>query len=146
MIRDSKEEDFDTLADFCVKFWETTDFDDEPDWEHMRSMIEFSHQGGTLLVSERDGHPVGFLAVTAGPLLGNPRVKIAVELAWWMEPEYRNGKDSIHLIKKMEEKLRGLNVKYFSMMSMQSSSPHLVNRIYEKLGYEHAETTYLRVL
>jgi hypothetical protein len=32
------------------------------------------------------------------------------------------------------------------MVSMQSSMPEEVNALYEKMGYEHSETSYTKVM
>lgn len=146
MIRDAKEEDLQILTEYCGKFWGTTDYEEEADLDHIYGMVKHVHEEGILAVAEEQGKAVGFIACLVGPLMGNPIAKFSVELAWWMEPDYRGVGRAISLLEYAEDRARGKGVKYFSMLSMQSSMPERVNSLYESLGYVHNETTYTKVL
>ena len=146
MIREARQDDFDSILDLCGEFWTHTVFDEEFEPEHCVQMIQLAYDHGLLAVLEIDGLVVGFVAGVKSFLLGSNKAMYGTELAWWVKPEYRGGRNGINLLKFIEELAKSQGVKYWCMISMQSSMPDKVNRMYEKMGYSLSEMTYLKVV
>lgn len=146
MIRDALETDFDEILDCCEQFWSHTIYDEEFERDHVRSMVQMCFDCGLLAVIDVNGKIEGFLASFCGPLIGTSKVLTASELAWWVNPDFRGGYLSIKLLKHLEKKAKSIGVKYWNMVSMNSSNPLLVNSLYERMGYKHTETSYTRIL
>lgn len=51
-----------------------------------------------VLVAEKDGAPVGFIAGLVSPHLYNPEIRILCELFWWVMPGHRGGRASPMLL------------------------------------------------
>lgn len=146
MIRCGREEDFEQILTLCARFWQETEFDDAFENDQALFMLKLSHEHGILAVVEIDGEIVGFSAGIKSPLLGNGQVFSGVELAWWINPEHRKGTLGSKLFDFMENLAKDAGVKYWCMISLQSSMPEKVNTFYERKGYHLTEMTYMRCL
>lgn len=94
-----------------------------------------------VILSEQDGKPRGMIVGMAdSPHFSDE--KAATELAWWMDEEYRRGRDSIDLMKAYEEWARRIGATV-TQMALLSSSPD-VSKLYEKSGYSLTERTYVK--
>ncbi len=143
MIRKAHPDDFDAILEMSELFWESTIYDEKFDKDHTRKMIEMAYEHGLLAVLDKD-KPVGFIAGVKAPLLASTDALIGSELAFWINPEHRKGRSSILLIKYMEELVALQKIKHWTMISMESSSPEVAERIYLKLGYKKAETSFVK--
>ena len=147
MIRLAEPKDFLVIVEHSREFWGHTQFKDEPFCEEQcLGFIEAAHNQGLLAVSDSGGVIAGFIAGISGPLMCNPNVLVGTELAWWVTPKYRSNHHALRLLTFIEERAIELGIKYWNMVSMQSSMPDQVNAMYEKMGYELAETTYTKRL
>lgn len=146
MIRRAFESDFDEIVDLSRQFWKDTMFEEPFEADHTLKMVEMAHDHGLLAVLEDDGSVEGFAAGISSFLLGSTQAKCGTELAWYLSPDHRGGKNGVALLHFMEQLAEKQGIKYWNMVSMQSSMPEYVNRLYEKMGYTHSETTYTKVL
>lgn len=144
MIRLATEDDFESILDMSAKFWLQTQYDEEFDRDHTLIMVEASCSLGLLAVCEIDGVNVGFCAAIKSFILGN-RTEFAIEIGWWLDPEHRKGKNGIALLRFMEKLVQEQRIKYWTMVSMESSMPEVVGRMYESEGYVRSETSYTKV-
>lgn len=144
MIRLATENDFNSILLMCADFWKHTQFTEEFEPDHTLNMVKMAHDHGLLAVVDCDG-VVGFCAGVKSFLLGSTKAMMASELAWWISPEHRKGKNGIALLQFMEGLVKEQRIKYWSMFSMQSSMPEIVGRMYERMGYVHSETGYTKV-
>lgn len=71
-------------------------------------------------------------------------VLVTTELAWWMDLEYRNSRDSIHLMRAYEDWGNRVGAG-ISQMSLLSTSPDLRD-FYERSGYQMTEHSYIKKL
>jgi hypothetical protein len=129
-----------------AEFWKQTRYDEPFDPVHVRNMAAMALDHGMLAILEVDGEVVGFTAGVKGPLLGNASVLSGTEIAWWVNPEARQGRNGIALMKHIESQARAQGVKYWNMIVMESCMPEVGAAIYERMGYEKSETSYTRVL
>lgn len=145
MIRSATIDDIDQILVMSAHFWEQTIYEEPFVYEDTRIMVEVSLDHGLLAVADLDG-VVGFVAGVKAPLLGNHTVLTGTELAWWLEPEHRKGRLGIDLMLYIEKLAKMQGIKYWNMVSMESSSPEIANKIYGKLGYSKTETSHTKVI
>ncbi len=146
MIRKATEEDFDDILLLSAEFWLHTQFSEPFDAEHTRNMVQLAYDNQLLAVLEIDSAIVGFCAGVCAPLMASPHAVAGTELAWWVDPNHRGGKNGIALLQFMEQLAKDAGVKYWTMVTMESSMPEIVGRMYEKMGYRKSETSYTKVL
>lgn len=145
MIRAATEEDFDEILNMSELFWLDTQFDEPFERDHTWHMVNLAFEHGLLAVVEIDSRCVGFCAGVKSPILGSSKALGATEVGWYVYPEHRKGKNGIALLQFMEGLVQEQGIKYWTMVSMQSSMPEEVGRMYERLGYVHSETCYTKV-
>lgn len=146
MIRSATVDDFDAILDLSAEFWQHTQFEEPFDREHTCVMVKMAYDHGLLCVLEINDKVVGFCAGIKSFLLGSKAAKTGTELAWWVDPENRGGRNGVKLLEFMEDMAKMAGVKYWNMVSMQSSMPDVINRMYERMGYSLEETTWTKVL
>lgn len=146
MVRDGNSNDLDAVVMMAEEFWSHTRYDVPFDPAHVRVMASMALDHGLLAILELDGRIEGFTAGVKGPLLGNASVLGGTEIAWWVNPSARKGRNGIELMKHIENMARAQGVKYWNMIVMESCQPEVGAAIYERLGYEKSETSYTRVL
>lgn len=101
---------------------------------------------GCVLVADLHGEVVGMLGAIINPIWFAPRVKIACELAWWVNTEYRGGRAGIMLVKAYEAWAAEQNATVATMSSLQIDLNNAVGKLLHKLGYKESEHTYARRL
>lgn len=127
-----------------AEFWKSTGYSEDFEPEHTLNMVKMAFDHELLAVVDIGG-VVGFCAAIKSYTLGSTQALTAVELAWWLNPEHRKGKSGIALLLFMEELVKEQKIKYWTMVSMQSSMPEVVGKMYERMGYVHSETSYTKV-
>jgi len=145
MIRCATEEDFEQILDMSAEFWKSTQFIEPFERDHTINMIEMAYDHGLLAVVEIDNKCVGFCAAVKSFILGSTKAMCATELAYYIYPEHRGGKNGVALLQFMEKLVKEQNIKYWTMATMESSMPIAVGKMYEKMGYVRSETCYTKV-
>lgn len=146
MVRDGNSNDLDAVVMMAEEFWSHTRYEVPFDPEHVRVMASMALDHGLLAILEIEGHIEGFTAGVKGPLLGNASVLGGTEIAWWVNPAARRGRNGIELMKHIEGMAKAQGIRYWNMIVMESCQPEVGAAIYERLGYEKSETSYTRVL
>lgn len=146
MVRDGNTEDLAAVVKMAREFWKHTRYDETFDADYVEFMAATALDHGLLAILEIDGSAQGFVAGLKMPLLGNASVLGGTEIAWWVNPEARQGRNGITLMKHIEKMAKAQGVKYWSMIVMESCQPEVGAAIYERLGYEKSETSYTRIL
>jgi len=141
LVREAVEDDFEAILDLCQVFWTYTVFPEEFERDHTLNMVRMASDHGLLAVLDPI---VGFAAGIKSHLLGSTQAMMGTELAWWVDPLHRG--NGGRLLEFMEGLAKREGVKYWNMMSMESSMPEAVGQMYEKMGYRHIETTYMKEL
>lgn len=146
MIRNGEEKDMDDIVEMAREFWKHTIYDEEycPDTVH--TIVSMCMDQGLLSVLKIDGMARGFACGIKSPLLANSKVLTGTELAWWVDPEYRKGRNGIGLLKHLENQAKKVGIKYWNMGFMESSMPSIIEGIYQKMGYKKTEVIYTKVL
>ncbi len=145
MIRIAAKDDIPSILALCEDFWKHTLYKEEFDSDHTEIMVNMALDHGLLAVLEIDGI-AGFVAGIKSYLMASKQALTGTELAWWVNPEHRRGRKGINLMLFIEDLAKKQGIKYWNMISMESSSPDTANRIYQRLGYSKTETSYTKVL
>jgi GNAT superfamily N-acetyltransferase len=146
MIRRAEIEDFDQILTMCAEFWTHTQFSEPFERSHTLSMVKMAYDSGLLAVVDVSGNVVGFCAGIKSFLLGSTKAVTGTELAWWITPDHRGSGTGVRLLRFMERLAKGEGIKYWNMVSMQTSMPGEVNKMYEKMGYTLQESVYTKVI
>ena len=136
------------ILEMCQKFHENTPFNGIEEYNESRvtdiiiSIIEDPANKIAILLVD-DGKAVGMvLGVTSTSIFNYG--KVATELAWWVDPEYR-GKKSLELMKAYE--YWATNVAKCSVVQMsllENDTTESVDRLYKRKGYSPVERAYIK--
>lgn len=146
MVRDGKSEDLGAVVEMAREFWKHTRYDEAFDADYVEFMTGMALEHGLLAILEIDGVIEGFTAGLKAPLLANASVLNGTEIAWWVNPGARKGRNGIALMQHIEKMAKAQGVKYWNMIVMESCQPEVGAAIYERHGYQKSETSYTRVL
>ena len=146
LIRKAVRADIPFIVNMAEKFWQFTIYDDLFCPATIETLAENCIENNMCSVVDVRGVVVGFAAGVIGGLIGNASVKTGTELAWWVDPEHRGGRNGIGLLMHIEALAEAQGVKYWNMEFMESSMPEEIRAIYERLGYRKNETLYTKIL
>ena len=146
MIRAASEKDIQGITDMAMLFWKESPFDVPADRETIEGFASHCLGEGLLCVLDLNGNIEGFAAGIKGVILGNSDVTCGNEVAWWVNPEHRGGKNGIKLLKHLEGMAKDAGIRFWTMAFMTSSMPDVVEGIYQKLGYRKTEVSYTKEL
>lgn len=96
------------------------------------------------LIWEQDLRPVGCLLAFAPPHPFFP-LRVANELVWWMEPDYR-GKGSLKLFEAFEYWAKEIKKCQAICMTSTSSTDPTLEKFYQRKGYAPREKTWTKYL
>lgn len=97
----------------------------------------------TIFVIDVDGEIEGALVGLLSELYMSYTVQ-ATELAWFVSKDYRGKPASLKLIKAFEKWAKESGAKQIGMGDIEGISS--LEKLYNRLGYERAETVYLKEL
>jgi GNAT superfamily N-acetyltransferase len=146
MVRDGCSNDLPAVVQMAREFWRHTRYDEEFDADYVEFMSSMALEHGLLAILEIDGVIEGFTAGLKAPLLACANVLNGTEIAWWVNPAARKGRNGIALMQHIEKMAKAQGVKYWNMIVMESCQPEVGAAIYKRLGYEKSETSYTRIL
>jgi len=92
------------------------------------------------LVADDGDRIVGFLFGIVGPLWFAQHIQVAVELAWWVDPEHR-GLAGVRLLQTFEQRARERGLRYVAMsdLVLNGSERSPAARILGHFGYTLCE-------
>lgn len=94
-----------------------------------------------VIISEQDGEARGMvIGMCSSPLFSDD--KMATEIAWWMDEDYRKTRDSLLLIEAYQEWARRVDAKVIQCAMLPDVTD--LSRFYEKQGMTRAEVSYIR--
>jgi GNAT superfamily N-acetyltransferase len=94
------------------------------------------------LIDERDGAPVGMLAAYAACHMLAP-VKVANEIAWWVEPQHR-GRSAVAMLRAYEQWAQQRGCVLIHMVGLGADP--VTTKLYERQGYLAAERHFMKPL
>ncbi len=99
---------------------------------------------GMSFVAEQDDQIVGFILGIIGPMWFVQRVRVAVELAWWVDPSYRNTTAGVRLLKAFENHATNMGVQYIAMSDLVVKGDTPVARLLGRMGYSVTERMHTK--
>lgn len=148
MLKIATWDDFFDIRDMLEKFSQASPYKEITlDVQKMESIIEKILGGDKsealillYIVNER---PVGLLVGMKTEMNLNYD-KIAHELIWWVEPQYRGGRAGIELFKAFEFWAKKVGCKLVQMSLVETEDAPKVQKIYSKFGYKPTERAFLK--
>jgi GNAT superfamily N-acetyltransferase len=102
-----------------------------------------AHNAGNAFLLIIDGKCQGILAGIESPAMLNTK-RIFQELIWYVnEPFRRYGVGLLHTVQTML-KIQGFDT--IIMTVLEASKPEKIKKLYERMGFKHFETHYIRNL
>jgi GNAT superfamily N-acetyltransferase len=145
-IRNAEVDDIPQIIELARRFHAVSGYDCfELDYDTVERIALQSIDQELCPVAEVDEKIVGFLLGLQFPALLNANIMVGTEIAWWVEPEYRNKPIGVKLLKYAEQQAKDKNLKFWSMMCLEQLNADGLESIYERMGYKKAERTYLRI-
>jgi hypothetical protein len=145
MIRPAKLEDVEALVLIGQRFFSGSSYrgprrtiEPRAFATHLCRLIDSEDVG--FFVSERDGKPVGFIAVALAISPYDGRL-VASKMHWAVDPELGRG-EGIRLATHAEKWARAGDAAEMFMSGMNDD----VERLLSGMGFEHVETNYSKVL
>lgn len=113
---------------------------------HLHRFLEnaIADDNYAVMVADADGQLVGCIGASAGATYFTPQL-IASELFWWMDPQARNSRAALQLLKALEQWAMDKGCTLLAMVDialMTSNAPH----IYQRKGYQLAERSWIKTL
>jgi hypothetical protein len=147
MVRFAGLKDFDRIMEMMINFANsapvTAYHNPQYNDRGVRNYLAQVLSNGCIIVGEADGHIQGMLLaqVCSDPWL--PHIKTLKELAWWVEPEYRNTTLGYKLLKKYVETGKHMQstgiINNFVLTNMTTSPDFDLG----KRGWRAIETNYV---
>jgi GNAT superfamily N-acetyltransferase len=100
---------------------------------------------GVIFLLEHEGEVAGGIGgvYSKEPLTGR---RIAVELFWYVKPEYRGGSWPVRLLREFETWSVMAGCSHVCMIHMECSQPDRMGEFYQRRGYQLFETVYRKKL
>jgi GNAT superfamily N-acetyltransferase len=146
-VRKATEADIPGIVAMAEKFYATTSF---AAWapfnsntiENLASALTRDH---VVLVAESDDKLVGMVGLFVAPFIFNRDVNAACEVVWWVEPNAQGHGIGKALLAAIEPACRTRGCKSIQMIHLASSPPQAA-AIYERAGFRHTETSYMKIV
>jgi hypothetical protein len=149
-IRDANQSDIIDILLLCKQFAkEVPDFLATPDIDtnkisnSLQELIESPY--GFVKVICYDYVVVGALVAVASEMLFNSKL-MSQELMFWIEPEHRNGKTSVKIIKEYVDWSENLGCRLVRLSTVDKSTGSKAGLLFQRQGFSCAEECYVKVL
>lgn len=141
MIRKATKEDIDVLVEMGIKFAEASPYKDYYTKDKIKAIAEISAKDWVGFVAFIDEDKRGMLVgYDSEFLLG--KVRVATEIAWWVNPEDRKTSVGKELLQAFEDWAKDRGCITITMISIDDT----LGSYYEKRGYKLTERTYMKEL
>ena len=110
------------------------------------TLITNGDAGRALVLTDDEEEVVGFVLLGYGMFPWDPSYKIAIELAYYVTPEHRNGKNARKLLQAAETVAKKDGIKYLTMVSMESCDPRRAEALYIDMAYVKTGTSFTKEL
>lgn len=138
------------MVELGQKFWEQTAYFTDHgvayDADHITKMTRHLMDTGIVQVAFDEDKVVGLLLIVLFPNPFNPKCLNATELAYYVDPEYRESGVGRQLLTQGENVAKQIGVQLFNMIHLNSVSPEKAEAVYAKMGYRKNETVFTKDL
>lgn len=144
----------DDLPDYlrmCREFYEESafypsiEYSEEKVHAFLLHALATLHTQAVVLLYEENAKVVGMIVGFASETPFSDD-KIASELAWWVDEEYRGTRGSLELVFAYEEWAKRVGCKHATMALLPSLTNPKIEGYYERLGYKKTEISYIKEL
>jgi N-acetylglutamate synthase-like GNAT family acetyltransferase len=139
-IRIATEADLPVILDMAMKFVENSNYLSYASKDKIerivKSFIEADKTNSIIFLYEDKG----MLVATSTPFIFGEDIKLATEIAWWVEPDARMSGIGKILLNAFEYWAEKIGCRMLSMSCLDDS----VAKFYEKNGYKLYERTYFK--
>ena len=148
VIRRATPEDIEALLPMCSKFISYTEYRDvigtvdEEIGAALRQLLEM----GAIFVAEIEGIVKGFIACMICPAWFSPSVRVALEMAWWMEEDARKGTAAIRLVQAYEKWAKESGASFICMSDLVVADGAPLENMLGRMGYRMTERTHMKGL
>lgn len=142
MIREAESKDLPRLLEMSEAFWTAGGPVDGFDKGYTKSKLTRLLDDALILV---DNDVQSMLILLFNEHLCVPKVNVC-ELAWYVEPAARSTGVGMSLLKEGIRIAKESNAETMTLAFMEKSMPNVIKSIYENLGFELSETSYIKRL
>lgn len=144
-IRNATLADMPVIVSMSERFYRTLPFVDWFDFspatvETLTANLVSDH---VMLVAEVEGRVVGMVGLVVIPFIFNTEHRSAHEIVWWVDPEHQGNGTGKALLAAIEPACKEFGAEAIYMVHMANSPPQ-ASALYERLGYEHIESSYAK--
>lgn len=146
MIRQAEIRDIDALADMGMRFLAYSAYSDiaNPSREDLIKSICQVFDTGVIFVSDVEGEITGALSGILTELWFAPGVRVAAELAWWIDEQHRGSIAAVGLLRAFENWAQENGAKAISLSDLKVDDAYPAAPLFQRLGYEVAERAHVR--
>lgn len=143
--------DLDIVKDFIHKFHQESPYQEIPiNDEHMDAnlkaiLLSDRNVNVIILAYTEEGEAKGVIIGQAAPFLLTGQ-KIASELSWWVEPEFRRTPMGKDLFEAYIYWAKQVGCEFVQSVALHDERLPLMERLYRKQNFTPCETSYLRKL
>lgn len=148
-IRKARESDFPALLRIGHDFFKLNPYNEYSELDEGSLTDTFRNLIATqiLIVMESDdGEVVGTAAAMMAPVFWNKVDVQGIEIFWWVDPEHRKDGNGKKLRQALEKIAKSRGVRFWNMVSMETSEPEKLDKMYAKAGFKRLENIYMKVL
>lgn len=146
MIRRATKTDVDRIVELCKRFYHTTEYIKFASYNEasIKELTNALIENGVVLVAVLEGVVVGVVGMVLTPFPFNQDVIGAYEIVFYVEPEAQGMGVGQQLLAEVAPVCRESGATLVQMVHLHTSPP-LVSKLYEKLGYHYTEACYTKV-
>ena len=140
------EEELETLCRFGKEFATESNAGGFCKKTFLKSVDAFlKSQKAKIFMLEVNGKVAGTVGVYAYHCFYNDVLRVQ-EIFWWVDPEYRNTRDSIKLFNKVEEWAQEIGADEVMVSSTATMNVDKLEKFYTKKGFRKMDINYIRSL
>lgn len=106
---------------------------------HLMGVLNYMNENHLVLVDEEF---TGFIAANSYVWMLDPSIKVACELAWWVNPEARGQGIAKQLVEGYEAWAREIGCKHIEMSALAKTDSDDLSRFYNKIGFNMIQRTF----
>lgn len=147
MIRPATGADVPAIVAMSEKFYATTAYPEQAPFcpETVTALAANLTESHVMLVAESDGALVGMVGLFVAPFMFNASKTGAYEVVWWVDPDAQGAGVGKALLSAIEPACRDRGVDSIQMVHLHTSPPQAA-AIYERMGFQHTESSYTKAL
>lgn len=140
--------DLPAIIEIGRRFWEQTEYHKagmEYSEDRAGNMAKMAIESGITIISETDGYIHGMMLCIVHPAAFSDGM-VCTDLAFYVSPEGRKSGVGTTLLGMTEALAIEKGCRMIVMVSLQSVDPKESEALFGKMGYRHAESSYLLVI